>query len=83
MEVQMKTLVLALGTLALIGHTAFAADTAMPVAAAVDANAACAPGMTAATPDVCSLPGFHWQYTTVYFGRHADSRQEWMLLPNK
>ena len=79
----MKTLVLALGTLVLVGHAAFAADTVTPIAAAVDANATCAPGMIAATPDSCSLPGFHWEYTTTYFGAHNDSRQEWMLLPNK
>jgi len=49
-------------------------------AAAVDTH--CVPGMTAATPEVCALQGYHWALTTVYIGRHSGARSEWMLLRN-
>jgi hypothetical protein len=66
--------------LTLVGRTVLAAELPiMASGAAVD----CVPGMVAAAPDVCSLPGFHWEQTTVYVGHHADARQVWMLLPNK
>jgi hypothetical protein len=42
----------------------------------------CVPGMTAATSGVCSLQGYHWALTTVYFGNHGRARSEWMLLRN-
>jgi hypothetical protein len=83
MEVDMKAFLLTLATLALAGHTALAADAATPSAGAVYASTACAPGMTAATPNSCSLPGFHWEYTTAYVGDHGDARSVWMLLPDK
>jgi hypothetical protein len=42
----------------------------------------CVPGMTAATPGGCSLPGFHWAYTTQSTGHNSYDRSVWMLLPN-
>jgi hypothetical protein len=69
-----------LAALTLIGRTVLAAE---PPIIASGATVGCVPGMVAAGPDVCSLPGFHWEQTTVYVGHHADTRQVWMLLPNK
>jgi hypothetical protein len=77
----MKAFLLTLATVALVGRAALAADAATP-AVASNAND-CVPGMTAATPDVCSLPGFHWEHTIAYVGHHDDARYEYMLLPNK
>lgn len=79
----MKAVLLTLATLTIVGRTALAADTAAPPTVAADADVACVPGMTAPAPDVCSLPGFHWEYTTAYFGRHDRVRSEWMLVPDR
>jgi hypothetical protein len=49
-------------------------------AAIVDSH--CVPGMTAKTPGRCSLPGFHWAYTTESMGHNNFYRAVWMLLPN-
>jgi len=69
-----------LAALILIGRTVLAAEPPiMASGAAVD----CVPGMVVAAPNVCSLPGFHWEQTTVYVGHHADARQVWMLRRNK
>jgi opacity protein-like surface antigen len=87
MEVRMKSFLLTLATLTLVGRAALAADAATPTAAASNANIDCVPGMTAATPGVCSLPGFHWEYTTASLGTKAYDnsydRSVWMLLPDK
>jgi hypothetical protein len=43
--------------------------------------------MTAPTPGFCSLPGFHWEYTTASVGTKSyDNSYDnavWMPLPNK
>ena len=57
----MNPFLLTLAILALVGRAALAAD-ATALAPDVDAN--CVPGMTAAAPGVCSLPGYHWQLTS-------------------
>jgi hypothetical protein len=75
----MKALLIALAPLALVGHAALAADSAARIASNVDVN--CLPGMTAAAPGVCSLPGYHWVLTTHYLS-HGETRTDWMLLPN-
>jgi hypothetical protein len=79
MEVRMKALLLTLAALALVGHAALAADSTARITANVDAN--CLPGMTAAAPGVCSLPGYHWALTTHYLS-DGETRTDWMLLPN-
>jgi hypothetical protein len=78
MEVRMKAFLLALVTLALVGHAALAADSTARIAPNADAN--CLPGMTSNVPGVCSLPGYHWVLTTHYLSH--DTRTDWMLLPN-
>jgi hypothetical protein len=75
----MKPFLLTLATLALVGHAALAAA-ATARAPNVDAN--CVPGMTAAAPGVCSLPGYRWELTTHYLS-HGEARADWMLLPNR
>jgi hypothetical protein len=70
---------------AVIG-SATAASAAHPPGAGVSeeqiAESRCVPGMTAATPAGCSLPGFHWAYTTESTGHNSFDRPVWMLLPN-
>jgi hypothetical protein len=75
----MKTFLLTLATLALVGGAALAADSTARSAANADVN--CLPGMTATVPGICSLPGYHWALTTHYLS-HGDTRTDWMLLPN-
>jgi hypothetical protein len=75
----MKALLLTLGTLTLVGPAALAADS--PARLAPNGYASCIPGMTAAAPISCSLPGYHWVLTTHYLS-HGDTRTDWMLLPN-
>jgi len=75
---------LTLAALALMGF-ATAASAAQPTASGAIAGnvaTACIPGMTAAAPGVCSLPGFHWSWTTVY-DHPNDGQGRWMLLPDK
>jgi hypothetical protein len=67
---------------ALLG-LATTASAAAPDAQTMNADSHCVPGMTAAGPGGCSLPGFHWASTTVYVGHHGDSQSTWMLLPDK
>jgi hypothetical protein len=74
----MKAFLLALATLALVGHAALAADSTARISPNVYTN--CLPGMTAAAPGVCSLPGYHWALTTHYLS--YGTRTDWMLLPN-
>jgi hypothetical protein len=76
----MKPFLLTLAASALVGHTALAAANVTALAANVDPN--CIPGMTAAVPGLCSLPGHHWQLTTHYLG-HGEARTNWMLLPDR
>jgi hypothetical protein len=65
---------------------ATAASAAHPPVATVSpaqiAQAHCVPGITAATPGGCSLPGFHWAYTIESTGHNSFDRPVWMLLPN-
>jgi hypothetical protein len=75
----MKAFLLALATLALVGHAALAADSTARISPNVDAN--CLPEMTAAAPGICSLPGYRWVLTTHYLS-HGETRTDWMLLPN-
>jgi hypothetical protein len=79
MEVRMKPFLLTVATLALVGFAALAADAAA-LAPVVDAD--CVPGMTASAPRDCSLPGYHWEWTTHYLS-HGEARADWMLLPNR
>jgi hypothetical protein len=67
---------------ALLGY-ATTASAAAPGAPAAKVDPHCVPGMTAAGPGGCALPGFHWASTTVYVGHHGDSRSTWMLLPDQ
>jgi hypothetical protein len=82
----MKAFLLTLATVALVGRAALAADPA-PTAAPSTASVNCVPGMTAPTPGVCSLPGFHWEHTTASVGTksydNSYDKAVWMLLPNK
>jgi hypothetical protein len=75
----MKPFLLTLAAFALVGGTAVAADV---TARAPNVDANCIPGMTAAVPGVCSLPGHHWQLTTHYLG-HGEAQTNWMLLPDR
>jgi hypothetical protein len=75
----MKPFLLTLAILALVGRAALAAD-ATAFAPNVDAD--CRPGMTAAAPGVCSLPGYRWEWTTHYLS-HGEARADWMLLPDR
>jgi hypothetical protein len=74
--------------MALAGTMGFAtaASAAHPPAATVSpaqiAVSHCVPGMTAATPATCSLPGFHWAYTIESTGHNSFDRPVWMLLPD-
>jgi hypothetical protein len=83
----MRAFLLTFATLGVVGPAALAADPAVPVAATTSAAVNCVPGMTAPNPGVCSLPGYHWEYTTASLGsRSYDNsydRAVWMLLPNK
>ena len=75
----MKPFLFTLAILALVGRAALAAEA---TAFAPDVNADCVPGMTAAVPGVCSLPGYHWELTTHYV-YDGEARADWMLLPNR
>jgi hypothetical protein len=81
----MKTFLLTFATVALASGAVLAADQAAPTASNADVH--CVPGMTAPTPGVCSLPGFHWEYTTASLGTktydNSYDKAVWMLLPNK
>ena len=59
----MKAFLLALATLALVGHTALAANSTARIASNADAN--CLPGMTAPVRDLF-VTGYHWVLTTHY-----------------
>jgi|HubBroStandDraft_6_1064221.scaffolds.fasta_scaffold488309_2 hypothetical protein len=84
---RMKSFLLTLATGVVVGHAALAADSTTPRATASNANVNCVPGMTSPTPGICSLPGFHWEYTTASLGTksydNSYDRSVWMLLPNK
>ena len=70
---------------AVMGYATAASAAHPPVATVSSAQVAeshCVPGMTAATPTGCSLPGFHWAYTTESTGHNSFDRSVWMLLPN-
>jgi len=70
---------------AVMGYATAASAAHSPVATASAAQIAeshCVPGMTAAAPGGCSLPGFHWAYTTQSTGHNSYDRSVWMLLPN-
>ena len=73
-------IMLTLAILALVGRTALADDATARIASDRDPN--CIPGMTAAAPGVCSLPGYRWELTTHYLG-HGEARADWMLLPSR
>ena len=75
----MKPCLLTLAILALVGP-ALDADATVRIASYVDPN--CIPGMTAAAPGVCSLPGYRWELTTHYLS-HGEARADWMLLPSR
>jgi hypothetical protein len=81
MSNQMKfRLMLALS--AVMGYaTVASAATPVPTVAQI-AESHCVPGMTAATPGGCSLPGFHWAFTTESTGHNSYNDSVWMLLPN-
>jgi hypothetical protein len=71
---------------AVMGYAASASAAHPPVAtvsAAQIAASHCVPGMTAATPGGCLLPGFHWAHTTDSTGHNSVDRSVWMLLPNQ
>jgi hypothetical protein len=70
---------------AVMGYTTAASAAHPPVATVSPAQIAeshCVPGMTAANPGGCSLPGFHWAYATESTGHNSFDRSVWMLLPN-
>jgi hypothetical protein len=75
-----KPFLLTLAVLALVGRAALADDATARIASYLDPN--CIPGMTAADPGVCSLPGYHWELTTHYLS-HGVARADWMLLPSR
>jgi len=83
----MKAFLFTVATIALVGRAALATEQPAPNAAANSVNVNCVPGMTAATPGVCSLPGYHWEYTTASLGTksydNSYDKSVWMLLPNK
>ena len=65
----MKTFLHTVMTLAVFAGTAAGPATAAPLAAAASANMDCLPGMTAAAPGACSLPGYQWKVAAAYNSR--------------